>query len=70
MNKVMGFVLAAAIAAPALSGCGYGGVAATQDGSKVVITRNDGFLFGILRKVFVCKVSDGGATSCAEGDSP
>ena len=70
MKKVMGFVLAAALAAPALSGCSYGMIATTQDGSKVVITRQDGFLFGILRKVFVCKVTDGGATACAEGTSP
>jgi len=70
MKKVMGFVLAAALAAPALSGCAYGGVAATSDGTKVVITRNDAFLFGILRKVFVCKVADGGTSSCAEAESP
>ena len=70
MKKVMGFVLAAALAAPALSGCSYGAIATTQDGSKVVITRQDGFLYGILRKVFVCKVADGGTQSCAEGESP
>ena len=70
MKKVMGFVLAAALAAPALAGCSYGQIATTQDGSKVVIPRQDGFLFGALRKVFVCKVTDGGTTACAEGDSP
>ena len=70
MKKVMGFVLAAAIAAPALSGCAYGGIATTQDGSKAIVTRNDAFLFGILRKVFVCKVDAGGVQSCAESDSP
>ena len=70
MNKVMGFVLAAALAAPALSGCAYGGVGATSDGSKVVITRNDSFLFGILRKAFVCKVADSGVTACNSADSP
>ena len=70
MKKVMGFVLAAALAAPALSGCAYGGIATTQDGTKAIVTRNDAFLFGILRKVFVCKVADGGTQSCAEGESP
>ena len=70
MKKVMGFVLAAALAAPALTGCAYGGVAATQDGTKAIITRNDAFLFGILRKVFVCKVDAAGVQGCAEGDAP
>jgi hypothetical protein len=45
-------------------GCAYGGVASTPDGS-VVITRNDLFLFGALRKVFVCKVN-GTALECKE----
>ena len=40
-----------------LTGCSYGGVAASGD--KVVITRNDGFLFGVLRKVYVCKIKNG-----------
>lgn len=70
MKKVMGFVLAAAIAAPALGGCAYGGVATTQDGSKAIVTRNDAFLFGILRKVFVCKVDASGLQSCADADAP
>ena len=45
-----------------LTGCSYGGVAASGD--KVVITRNDGFLFGVLRKVYVCKLNDGGLGKC------
>ena len=45
-------------------GCAYGGVASTPDGT-VVITRNDLFLFGALRKVFVCKVN-GAALECKE----
>jgi hypothetical protein len=69
MKKALGFILAVATAAP-LSGCMYGSIATTQDGSKVVITRNDGFLFGALRKVFVCKVADGGTAGCAEAESP
>jgi hypothetical protein len=50
------------------TGCGYGGVAATGD--KVVITRNDSFLFGALRKVFVCKVTDAGVANCGSAESP
>jgi hypothetical protein len=37
---------------------------------KVVIARNDGFLFGALRKVFVCKVTDAGVSACQSADSP
>ena len=69
MKKALGFVLAVATAAP-LSGCAYGAIATTQDGSKVVVTRNDSFLYGALRKVFVCKVADGGVAGCAESESP
>jgi len=69
MKKALGFVLAVATAAP-LTGCSYGMISTTQDGSKVVITRQDGFLFGALRKVFVCKVTDGGAASCGTNESP
>ena len=47
-----------------VGGCAYGGVASTPDGT-VVITRNDLFLFGALRKVFVCKVN-GNALDCKE----
>lgn len=69
MKKALGFILAVATAAP-LSGCSYGAIATTQDGSKVVVTRNDMFLYGALRKVFVCKVADGGVAGCAEAESP
>ncbi len=70
MKKSIASVLAAFTVAGALSmGCAYGGVSGVG-ADKVVIARNDGFLFGILRKVFVCKVADSGVSSCAEGDSP
>ncbi|HEY6477243.1 MAG TPA: hypothetical protein VI456_11730 [Polyangia bacterium] len=51
-----------------VGGCAYGGVAAAPDGS-IVITRNDMFLFGALRKVFVCKVA-GSTLNCAETAAP
>jgi hypothetical protein len=50
------------------TGCAYGGVAVSGD--KAVVARNDGFLFGILRKVAVCKVTDAGLTSCQSADAP
>ena len=50
------------------AGCSYSGVAAAGD--KAVVARNDGFLFGLLRKVSVCKVTDSGLTNCQESESP
>lgn len=49
-------------------GCAYGGVGASGD--KAVVLRNDAFLFGALRKAFVCKITDAGLSGCTEGDSP
>jgi hypothetical protein len=37
---------------------------------KAVVARNDAFLFGILRKVYVCKVADSGLTACQSNESP
>jgi hypothetical protein len=51
-----------------VGGCAYGGVASAPDGS-IVITRNDLFLFGALRKVFVCKVN-GDKLACTESPAP
>jgi hypothetical protein len=53
----------------ALGGCAYGGVATVKD-SHVVIARNDAFLCGALRQVFVCKVTAAGVTGCAAKDNP
>ncbi len=69
MKKLTCFLFAASVIASAATGCSYGG-AAGAGADKVVITRNDAFLFGILRKVFVCKVTDAGVSACAEGTSP
>ena len=51
-----------------VGGCAYGGVASTPDGT-VVITRNDMLLFGLLRKVYVCKVN-GDKLACTETPAP
>ena len=51
-----------------VSGCAYGGVAAAPDGT-IVITRNDMLLFGLLRKVYVCKVN-GDKLACTETPAP
>ncbi len=49
-------------------GCSYGGAAASGD--KVVVLRNDSFLFGALRTAYVCKITDAGLAGCSEGESP
>jgi hypothetical protein len=57
------------VAVASLGGCAYGGVGGVG-ADKAVVARNDAFLFGILRKVYVCKVSDGGLTGCQSNESP
>jgi hypothetical protein len=66
-NALLGLI-AAGLVSSALAGCAYGGVASAGD--KAVVARNDGFLFGLLRKVSVCKVTDAGLTSCSDSESP
>ena len=68
MKKALALVLGSLMLASSLSACAYGSIATAGD--KVVITRNDAFLFGALRKVFVCKVTDAGVTACGSADSP
>lgn len=72
MKKITrGVVLVGALAmmGATLGGCSYAGVAAVG-GDRVVIPRNDGLLFGVLRKVYVCKVTDSGLSDCIEGEAP
>ncbi len=49
-------------------GCAYGGIAAAPDGT-VYVARNDMLLFGVLRKVYVCKPA-GAALACTEVPTP
>lgn len=69
MKKVLGLVLTLGALASALSGCAYGDMAAVGT-DKVVVMRNDMFLFGALRKAFVCKITDGGLSTCGSAESP
>ena len=62
-NLLKGLIVAAALAST-LGGCAYGGM--TTVGDKAVIARNDMFLFGALRKVYVCKVTDAGVAGCVD----
>jgi hypothetical protein len=69
MKKTLATLMLAGFMGSMVGGCAYAGVAAVGT-DKVVVARNDAFLFGILRKVFVCKVSDAGVTACANAESP
>ena len=51
-------------------GCSYAGVAISADGKKAIVLRNDWFLFGALRKAYVCDVADGGLVNCQQGVKP
>ena len=68
MKKIILGAIAAGILATSATGCGYAGAGASGD--KVVVARNDGFLFGILRKVYVCKISDAGLSACNDSEAP
>ena len=48
--------------------CGYAGIATAGDAA--IVTRNDWFLFGLLRKVYVCKITPAGLTQCSSGEHP
>lgn len=69
MKKFLNCVLMAGMVL-SLFGCAYGGVTAINKGKSVVITRNDGFLFGALRKVYVCKAGKSGLSDCKETEAP
>jgi hypothetical protein len=57
------------VGAAMLGGCAYTQPAVVQNGGKVVLPKNTGF-FGLGRAVYVCKVTDGGLTECADAESP
>ena len=69
MKKLMGLALATTVAATTLGACAYGGIGVTADGHAVV-ARNDAFLFGILRAVYVCNVTPAGLAGCVAGEAP
>jgi len=68
MKKTFGLLVSAALMSGVLAGCSYG--AAVASGDKVVVLRNDAFLFGALRKAYVCKVTDKGLADCSDNESP
>ena len=63
---VVGALLGSAVS---LGACAYSGIA-TVGTDRVIITRNDGLLFGALRKIYVCQVSESGLSNCVETEAP
>lgn len=70
MKKVMIWLLLALSLAvfTQTTGCAYGGVAGHK--GKIYILRNDGFLFGALRKVYVCTPQGTDIACTAAGGTP
>jgi hypothetical protein len=68
MPNVLKAVFVALALCAGSSGCGYAGVATAGDAA--VIARNDWFLFGALRRVYVCKITPTGLTQCSDDEAP
>ena len=51
------------------TGCSYTAVTRLGKG-KVALVKNDLFLFGALRKVFVCNATKGGLSNCSTNENP
>lgn len=67
--KIFNVLLISLCLAGATTGCAYGHTLRVGK-KKVMITKNDGFLFGLLRKVHVCDVTDDGVENCSEKENP
>ena len=68
MKKLIVALSAIAILGTIAPACHYGDVAV--DNGKAVVVRQDDMLYGMLRRVFVCEVSDAGLANCASGENP
>ena len=66
MKKLIGAVGIVMMTGTVFLGCSYAGAAVAGD--KVIVPRNDNFLYGMLRKVYVCKLTDEGLTECVAGE--
>jgi hypothetical protein len=69
MKNILASLLVLGTLSIGLMGCSYGGAAGIGT-DKVVVLRNDGFLFGILRKAYVCQVAAEGLRACNNAESP
>jgi len=70
VKKLIVALSALAILGSIAPACNYGGMAVAADG-RVLVARNDGFLFGMLRSIYICDVGESGLTNCvASSESP
>ena len=71
MKRIFAMLILTGIMAGVVSmtGCAYGGAAGVGK-DYVVVLRNDGFLFGMLRKAYVCKATTSGLSGCRDGENP
>ncbi len=51
------------------TGCAYGN-ALRVGKSKVLVLKNDGLLFGLMRKAHVCDVTPTGLKNCSTEENP
>jgi hypothetical protein len=68
MKKALGMLMTMGMLASSLGGCSYGPIAVAGD--KVVVLRQDWFLFGALRKAYVCRVLETGLSNCTANETP
>jgi hypothetical protein len=66
-NAIVNVMVVVALSVGA-GACGYAGIASAGDAA--IVARNDWFLFGLLRKVYVCKVTPAGLTQCSNAETP
>lgn len=66
MKKMIAAASVVLMTGTVIMACSYAGVGVAGD--KVVVPRNDSFLYGMLRKVYVCKLTDEGLTECVAGE--
>jgi hypothetical protein len=67
MKKLIGAAAVVLMSGSIFLGCSYAGVGIAGD--KVIVPRNDDFLYGMLRKVYICKLTDQGLTECVAGEA-
>lgn len=66
MRSLLGVLVAGSLS---LAACSYAPGGVSADG-HTVIAKNDGFLFGLLSKIFVCQVTPEGVKGCVAGEAP
>ncbi len=69
MNTIAKISAGLFLACTLAAGCSYAGVATTTD-NKAVVLQNNGLLFGMLNKAFVCDVTPAGLANCQTNESP